>query len=274
MNQHLLEILKKRPSVYEPGCPQFWNDAHIAKSMLKAHLNPELDSATRKLSFVKKSADWIARIADSNKRPLLLDLGCGPGIYANLFAQQRFSVTGVDLSPFSIAYAKEHSERSIEYSCQNYLDLSYDNAFDVVTLIYCDFGVLNPSQRQMLLQKIHRALNDGGLFIVDVCSPAQYTGWDEKTEWTYSSGGFWSENPYVCLYAFYRYDDCRTYNQQYVIIDDESTRCFNIWNHAFTPEELCADLTRAGFSHTQLFGSVAGDKYTEQSETICVVSKK
>lgn len=274
MYTKLLEIIKKRPDVYEPGCQRFWDDAHISQSMLEAHLNPELDSATRKHEFVKKSAEWIAQTAKSQDRPLLLDLGCGPGIYASLFAQQGFSVTGIDLSPYSIAYAKKHSSPSIKYLCQDYLTLSYQRAFDVITLIYCDFGVLSPDHRSLLLKKVYGALKEDGLFIVDVCSPAQYAGWEEKTEWTYCNGGFWSPNPYACLYAFLRYDQCRTFNQQYTIIEDENIRCFNIWNHAFTAEELNADLASAGFSHTQLFDSVAGDKYEGQTEAICAVAKK
>ena len=48
----------------------------------------------------------------------------------------------------------------------------------------------------------------------------------------------------------------------------------NIWNHAFTPDELIAELSEAGFADTQLFGSVAGDEYTEQSSAICAVARK
>ncbi len=203
MNKQLLEIIKTRPNVYEASHPQFWDDAHISQSMLKAHLAPELDSATRRHAFVKRSAEWIAQTANPSERPLLLDLGCGPGIYANLFAQQGFLVTGVDLSPFSIAYAKEHASPNTQFNCGDYLTLCFDRAYDVVTLIYCDFGVLAPHYRSALLKKIVNSLNENGLLIFDVCSPSQYSGWDEKTEWSYCQGGFWSPNPYACLYAFY-----------------------------------------------------------------------
>ena len=67
--------------------------------MLEAHLNPEIDLATRKLDFVRQSAEWIAQTADPAVRPRLLDIGCGPGIYAELFCQNGFDVTGLDFSP-------------------------------------------------------------------------------------------------------------------------------------------------------------------------------
>lgn len=274
MFNQLLNFLSRKPELYEPCTSSFWDDAHISASMLEAHINPELDAASRKLDFVQRSADWILQIADTQKRPSFLDLGCGPGIYADLFAKQGFNVQGIDLSPRSIAYAKEHTNHSIRYICQDYLSIAYKDVFDVVTLIYCDFGVLRPSDRKILLKKIHGALKENGLFIFDVCSVKQYESWNEKTDWSYSGGGFWSAEPYACLYAFYRYDECRTYNQQYVIIQKNDVRCFNIWNHAFTPDELMCDMAEAGFQDTRLFDNVAGDAYTGQSPAICVVTRK
>lgn len=272
----LLQHLSRRPEVYEQGEEMFWNDEHISKSMLEAHLDEKQDSATRKIGFVRRSADWIAGVADTARRPRLLDLGCGPGIYAELLARKGFGVTGVDFSPRSLAYAKESAEGKglqVNYRQLNYLDLDYRGEFDTVTLIYCDFGVLKPDDRKALLERIRRALAPGGLFIVDVCSPAQYRGWKECTSWSYSDGGFWSAKPYACLYSFYRYDDCRTYCQQYIVIEDGVVRRFNIWNHAFTPEELAADLKDAGFKHVGLYGDIAGVDLNEKLKTICAVAE-
>lgn len=274
MFNQLTGYLSRRPILYEPSTSKFWDDKHISISMLEAHLNPELESATRKHDYVKRSAEWIANIADPIKHPRLLDLGCGPGIYANLFSQHGYQVTGIDLSPGSIEYAKQNTDHRINYLCRNYLDIEYEDDFDVVTLIYCDFGVLNPAARKTLLRKNYNALSDNGLFIFDVCSSAQYEGWEEKHTWSYSNGGFWSAEPYACLYSFYRYDECRTYDEQYIIIEEDTVRCYNIWNHAFTPDELREDLSAAGFKDTRLFGSITGDEYTEQSVAICVVARK
>ena len=46
-------------------------------------------------------------IRDSN----LLDLGCGPGIYAELFYQYGYQVTGIDLSKRSISYAQASAKQ-------------------------------------------------------------------------------------------------------------------------------------------------------------------
>lgn len=277
MVEKLMQYLMKRPEAYEPGAPEFWDDAHISKGMLKAHLDPDVEAATRKLDFVRRSAEWIGQLADPKKRPRLLDLGCGPGVYAELFHRNGFDVTGIDLSPRSLVYAREHAAQErldICYRCQNYLNLDEDAAFDVVTLIYCDFGVLSGENRKRLLGKIHRALKPGGLFIVDGCTLKQYEGWEEKRTWSCCDGGFWSEQPYACLYSFSRYDECSVFLEQYVIITKADLRCFNIWNHGFTAEELDADLKAAGFGAVSFFGSIAGDGLTEDSVAICAVAHK
>jgi len=74
----------------------------------------------------------------------LLDIGCGPGLYAERFSSAGYSVTGVDFSKRSIAYAKEQTllnKSNIEYHYQNYLTIDYKEKFDVITLIYCDYFI-------------------------------------------------------------------------------------------------------------------------------------
>lgn len=56
----------------------------------------------------------------------LLDLGCGPGLYAELFDDRGFQVTGLDFSRRSVQYAREHAagtKRDIRYEYKNYLDM-------------------------------------------------------------------------------------------------------------------------------------------------------
>lgn len=276
-NDIVLSILRHRPTVYEPNEHAFWDDEHISKGMLAAHLDPETEAATRNPEFVRRSAEWIAGFAAGTNRPKLLDLGCGPGIYAELLAEQGFDVTGVDISRRSLAYAREQSEKKgskISYIRGDYRTIDYDGAFDFATLIYCDFGVLSPPDRAALLKRIHKALKPGGRFITDVCSLRLYEDRPELTRWSYEDGGFWSEKPHACLHAFLRYDETNTYADRYVIVESDSVRSFNIWNHRFSREELLEDLINAGFKSAEFYGTAAGDAYWDGSETICAVASR
>jgi hypothetical protein len=114
----------------------------------------------------------------------------------------------------------------------------------------------------------------GGRFIVDVCSLHQYETRPEETRWSFSESGFWSPEPHACLSSFLRYDDVQTYAERYIIVERDSIRCFNIWNHRFSANELMADLKNAGFESPDLFDTVAGDCMTGSCETICSVARK
>ena len=58
-NEIFLHFIKETPKVYEKSTSAFWDDEHISKYMLEAHINPNEDGATRKMDFVRKSVDWI-----------------------------------------------------------------------------------------------------------------------------------------------------------------------------------------------------------------------
>ena len=95
----------EKPPIYTKAKAAFWNDEHISKQMLKAHLDPEFEGASRKLKFIQESVVWIKEIVPPVKYPQLLDIGCGPGIYAEKFSKEGYQVTGIDYSKRSIELA-------------------------------------------------------------------------------------------------------------------------------------------------------------------------
>lgn len=274
---HELAQYMQRPPVYAPGTAALWDDEHISKGMLAAHLNPTLDSATRPIDFVGRSVKWISAVAPARAYPRLLDLGCGPGIYAELFDGAGYRVTGVDLSARSIDHARTSARARgvrIDYRASNYLALSDEKAFDLVTLIYCDFGVLSGADRKALLQKIRAALVPGGRLIFDAFTLRQYDGQDEYRRYEYAASGFWRAGAYLCLSALYRYDAERTFLEQHVVIDEKGIECYNVWNHAFTVDELTRDLKEAGFAVAGVYGDVAGRAQADADKQLCIVAER
>jgi SAM-dependent methyltransferase len=266
-----------KPKLYAPNTNKFWDDEHISKGMLEAHLNPNWDAATRKPEFLDKSVNWISKIAPSSKYKLLLDLGCGPGLYAERFSSVGYSVTGVDFSKRSIAYAKEQTllnKTNIEYHYQNYLTIDYIEKFDVITLIYCDYPALSITDRLILLRKVYQALKPNGKFIFDVFTPLMRK--DESRSWYYcEEGGFLSEKPHICLDSVYQYDDeDKTELRQSIVITKETIDCYNIWDHFFTKEALLSEIQTAGFNAVEFYGDIAGKEFSDTGETICGVFTK
>ncbi|GIO42705.1 class I SAM-dependent methyltransferase [Paenibacillus apis] len=266
-----------KPRLYTPSTGAFWDDEHISKGMLEAHLNPDWNAATRKHDFVDKSVNWIASIAQPAQYQKLLDLGCGPGIYAERFHKAGYQVTGIDFSKRSIDYAKEqalHNKSNIEYRYQNYLTIDYKEQFDVITLIFCDYAPLSFANRLILLRKVYQALKPNGKFMFDVFTPLRRK--TESRSWYFSDeGGFWNEKPHICLDSVYQYDDeDHTELRQSIVITEDTVNCYNIWDHFFTKEALISEIQPIGFKSFELYGDIAGKDYSDTGETICGVFTK
>lgn len=276
----MLQEIKKymhRPKLYAPSNSKFWDDPHISKGMLSAHLTPTLDSATRNTSFVDQSTRWIAQLAPPMHYPNLLDLGCGPGIYAERFHDAGYQVSGIDLSGRSIEYAKNSADalhKQIRYQVADYLALDFSSEFDIATLIYCDFGALSTDNRAKLLQRIHATLRPGGILLFDVFTPNQYVNISEYQHWHYEERGFWSQEPALCLESFYRYEEDRTFMNQYIVLTAQDFHCYNIWDHTFTQDELSQDLQNAGFMVKGFYADVGGAPFIANSKQFCVVAKR
>lgn len=276
MYKQLLEYLKSRPTEYEADSAMLWNDEHISKGMLEAHLNPDTEAASRKYDFINESVKWISTICNPKKPIKLLDLGCGPGIYAEKFDDAGFEVTGIDFSKRSIEYARQSAAskgKKIGYIDQNYLDINYENQFDIITIIYCDFGVLKPTDREKILIKIRRALKPNGKLILDGFTKDNYCDFVERQRISYEDSGYWSAAPYSCIERTFRYEEADLFLEQYIIITETACKCYNNWNYAFDTHTLRKELENAGFSNFQFYGDVAGKELGENSKTICVVAE-
>ncbi|HEY5730513.1 MAG TPA: class I SAM-dependent methyltransferase [Anaerolineales bacterium] len=79
--------LQQKPAPFTPGEALFWNDPYISMQMLKAHLDPNIDAASRKPEIIDRSVRWLMGTLGLKAGASILDLGCGPGLYASRFAR-------------------------------------------------------------------------------------------------------------------------------------------------------------------------------------------
>jgi ubiquinone/menaquinone biosynthesis C-methylase UbiE len=246
----ILDILSKsiKPKLYEKGTSFMWRDDHISKQLLNIHLNPDIDLASRKMETIKSTVDWILKMQQQNKTLEILDLGCGPGLYSEIFAQSGHKVTGVDISQTSIDYAKKEATRKnldISYINANYLELNLsENKYDLITLIYTDLGTLLPSERNRLLSLVFRFLKTGGMFVFDVLKDNNIEIKTSPKSWEVSKSGFWSESPYIDLSESFLYDNEKVILYQNIIFDQqENIEVYRFWTHFFSESDLEKMLT-------------------------------
>ena len=59
MFEELAEVFKKPKAFEYANSTELWNNPHISKQMLKLHLDPDNDPASRNRKFMDKSINWI-----------------------------------------------------------------------------------------------------------------------------------------------------------------------------------------------------------------------
>ena len=274
----LLQQLQHRPAPFTPGEPLFWDDPHISIGMLDSHLNPNTNAASRRPETIDRSVAWIVEVLDLHPGDAVLDLGCGPGLYAARLAGRGLQVTGVDYSRRSIEYATQYAREhglDIAYRYQDYLSLQDALAYDAALLIYGDFCALGPEQRSLLLRNVHRALRAGGRFVLDVSTREHRKLHGARSAWYAVEGGFWKPGPHLVLEQGFDYPEQSIYLDQYIVVQaDGELSVYRNWFQDYAPEAIAAELEASGFSVYGLWGDLAGTLYAEGSEWIGVVADK
>jgi len=242
---NITDIVSKtvKPKIYEKGTAFMWTDKHISKQLLNIHLNPDIDLGSRKKSTIEKTANWILNTQKEKGKLAILDLGCGPGLYTEIFAEKGHKVTGIDISKNSIEYAKKSAENKkldITYLNSSYLEVDLkSDIYDLVVLLYTDLGVLTPTERESLLEMIFRILKKGGTFIFDVLKDREIEKKTSPKTWEVSNIGFWKESPYLALSESFLYQKEKVILFQHNIVDtEENIETYRFWTHFFSQTDV------------------------------------
>lgn len=310
-NTHLLNFatlsaLQQPPAPFTPGEPLFWDDPHISAQMLAFHLSETVDAASRNPRYIDRSVEWITVTLGLQPGDAVLDLGCGPGLYASRLARRGLRLTGVDYSRRSIAYARDYARQhglEIEYRYQNYLELTDENRYDAALLIYGDFCPLSPGQRALLLQNVRRALKPEGFFVLDVSTREcrKRHGWSRHAPgnfpvpggadtatfaefraavkdcpgWRFLESGFWKPGPHLVLEEGFDYPEQSIWLDQAIVIEESGKlSVYRNWFQDYTPKTITAELMAGGFAFESLWGDLAGAPYEPGSEWIGLVTRK
>jgi 2-polyprenyl-3-methyl-5-hydroxy-6-metoxy-1,4-benzoquinol methylase len=81
------------------------------------------------------------------KRGKALDLCCGAGTNTVYLAQNGFEVTGVDISPTALDYAKAKAKKAnvaIDFSVENFVELPFRVKRSILFLIWAVFTTWSP----------------------------------------------------------------------------------------------------------------------------------
>jgi len=274
-----LERVHARPRPFERSTTRaLWTDPYVSKGMLAAHLDGTVDAASRRPAFIDASVAWIATRFGLTPDHAVLDLGCGPGLYAVRLAERGARVTGVDFSERSIAFARRAAHQrglSIDYVLSDYLDFDTDARFDLVLMIMRDFGVLGPDQRRALLARIAALLTPSGRVLFDVDSLAAFARREERASYALDpEGGFWAPGRVYGFVTTFKYETERVVLDKHTIVEPDRVRTVLDWHQHYSPGTLAAELEGSGFEVEEVLGDVACAPYDADADEFAVIARQ
>jgi SAM-dependent methyltransferase len=272
-----LSCFLTRPAPFSTSTIEtLWTDPHIAREMLRLHLDGDSDLASRRPASIDAFVGWLdARLPLDGRA--LTDLGCGPGLYAERYARRGARVTGLDISASSILHARRVAEAahlSIDYRVADYLKADLPARQDLVTLIYGDFCALAPANRRLLLDRVRQSLTPGGRFVFDVFPTGMLDGLREEAVLERRlTDGFWAEGDYVGFRVRFLYSDIAVSVERYLIVTPGRTFAIDNWLQYYTPDSVTAELSAAGFTEVRIADFATGGPWDGTASAFAVIAR-
>jgi SAM-dependent methyltransferase len=251
------------PEPWSEGDHIPWNDPDFSRRMLEEHLTQDHDAASRRFEIIEHQVYWMQEALLGDRPAKILDLGCGPGLYANRMAYLGHTVCGFDFSPASIAHARAVAAKENLANTFTEADMrqaDYGENFDFAMLIYGEFNIFKPADAALILQKIFRALKPGGLLLLEPQDLASLQrARKEPPIWRAYRQGLFSDRPH--LYLTENFWDARTSTMttRYWVVDAASGEVSRYASTAqgYTDADLEGLLLRHGFGDVCFYPALA-----------------
>ncbi len=194
----------EQPAAWVNGGNLPWNDPDFSRRMLREHLDESHGAASRTSTERTLQIDWIWHKLGLQPGMKLLDITCGPGLYASELARRGCFVDGIDFGPASIAHARTLAQQTglderIRYREADVRSADFGVAdYDAALFLYGQLGVFPQAEAQALLRKIHQALKPGGKLVIELLDQTRVDKKD-STWWYTDDQGLWGDAPYLHL---------------------------------------------------------------------------
>jgi SAM-dependent methyltransferase len=250
----------ERPAPWVQGGNLPWDNPAFSERMLREHLDETHGAASRTTAERQRQLAWLTGRLPLKPDDQVLDVTCGPGLYAVALAEQGCQVTGVDFSPASIRYARELAERrGVAGRCtfieQDVRQMDFTGAgFDAALFIYGQLAVFERDEAQRLLAAVARALRPGGRLCLELLNPA-HTDRSNSNWWFTDERGLWGDGPFLHLGERFWLVEEEIALERFYTIHLETGRLDEVilCDQAYPPDVMGQMLLEAGFESCELF---------------------
>jgi SAM-dependent methyltransferase len=268
-----------KPWVDDGNLP--WNDPAFSQRMLLEHLDQSHGAASRVDAERQQQISWLGKKLGLEVGSRLLDVTCGPGLYAVDFAQQGCQVMGIDFSPAAVEYARNLAlERGVANTCHFLLEdvrnATYPpTSYDAALFLYGQLGPFCRNESAVLLRDIATALKPGGRLAVELLDQERV---DKKNSswWFTDDKGLWGDRPFLHLGERTWLDEEKISVERFTIIDLETAAAteINLCDQTYAAPQMVNMLQEAGFNAVDVYQKWDDLPLYDAAEWIVYVAQK
>jgi len=206
----------------------------------------------------RKLVSFIEHVCRLKPPARILDLACGGGDQAKIFAQKGYDVLGIDIAPPLIRYAQQQfSTEKLKGSfiVGDMREIDYNAEFDACVILSGSFGFFGDIEDQKLLCSIQKSLKKGGkvfVMFISANKPIRHERtWREmKDGWGLGEGWFDAETSVRCGRAIIIRKDGTV-----IVPKEEPGYHANERIRCYTIPEMLAMLSKAGLKYVASYSA-------------------
>lgn len=257
-----------------------WDEPAFSARMLREHLSQAHDAASRREETIERQVAWIHGMLLGGRETRVLDLGCGPGLYASRLARLGRTCVGMDYSSASIAYARERAAEAglaCRYELRDIHGGGYGAGYGLAMLIYGELNVFPRETAAGILRGMHAALAEGGMLLLEAHTLAAAREMGERGPGWYAAGrGLFGDASYVCLTEHFWHTAIEAATTRYYVVDAATAAVtpYAQTMQGYSEEEYGALLEACGFTEVAFHAGLEGDEGPEQPGLRAITARK
>jgi SAM-dependent methyltransferase len=241
----------------------WYRDWFNSENYLKIYSHRDESEAQRLVELITKNINL-----KSNSK--ILDMACGSGRHAIIFAKKGFDVTAVDLSERLLSEAKENADQNsvkIDFVLTDILDFETTRRFNLALNLFTSFGYFDDDEDNFrVILKAYDLLTDGGYFVIDYFNKNYLLKNLIPTSVFSENGLRITQNRLI---------EANRVRKNISIESNGSTQEFYESVRLYSYEEMITYIKKAGFNIFNEFGGYNGNYFNkESSPRLIIIAKK
>jgi SAM-dependent methyltransferase len=218
----------------------------------------------------QNEVSFIWEILSLRAGDCVLDAGCGHGRIANALAKRGARVTGVDIVPKFLAYARKEAAQKglpVDYRQADIREAVEAGPFDAAILWFFSFGYHSDQENLKVLRNIASVLKPGAQLLLDQYNVSALARAADHYSVVDLQSSLLIQKPIWDLEA-------SRWGAERIVIRDGAIRRSSFMCRCYSPAELKEVLLQAGFSGPKFMGDGFQELSLDSSRLIVLATKR